>query len=107
MTTPVPIQETGRYQSLDMIHRVALFGILLMNITGFGLPFASGNPTNADLWAWITTNMLREGTQRGMFSIRVFQLIVFGPLEWGWRTLTYMQKQPMRRSIAAPVTTAA
>ncbi|MBM3755482.1 MAG: DUF418 domain-containing protein [Acidobacteria bacterium] len=75
MTTPIPIQETDRYQSLDMIRGVALFGILLMNITGFGLPFAYGNPTiyggatGVNLWAWITTNMFFEGTQRGMFSI--------------------------------------
>jgi uncharacterized protein len=50
-----------------------------------------------------------------VFSIWVFQLIMspiwlrnfqFGPLEWGWRSLTYMKKQPMRRSIAAPVATA-
>ena len=75
MTAATPIQEIDRYQSLDMIRGVALFGILLMNITGFGLPFAYGDPTNfggatgANLWAWITTNMLFEGTQRGMFSI--------------------------------------
>ena len=75
MNVAVPIRETDRFQSLDMIRGVALFGILLMNITGFGLPFAYGDPTNyggaagANLWAWITTNMLFEGTQRGMFSI--------------------------------------
>ncbi len=47
-----------------------------MNITGFGLPFAYGDPTNyggaagANLWAWITTNMLGEGEsgcRRGHF----------------------------------------
>ncbi len=42
MTVATPIQENARYQSLDMIRGVALFGILLMNITGFGLPFAYG-----------------------------------------------------------------
>ena len=46
MSAAVPIRETDRYQSLDMIRGVALFGILLMNITGFGLPFAYGDPTN-------------------------------------------------------------
>jgi uncharacterized protein len=26
----------------------------------------------------------------------------FGPLEWCWRSLTYWQRQPMRRRVAAP-----
>jgi uncharacterized protein len=25
----------------------------------------------------------------------------FGPVEWLWRTLTYMKRQPMRRTVAA------
>ena len=41
-----------------------------------------------------------------VFGVWIFQLIVspiwlhyfrFGPLEWMWRSLTYWQKQPMRR----------
>ena len=41
-----------------------------------------------------------------VFSIWIFQLILspiwlknfrFGPLEWGWRSLTYWKKQPMKR----------
>lgn len=70
-----PVAESERLQSLDTLRGVALFGILLMNITGFGLPFAYGDPTNfggatgANLWAWITTNMVFEGNQRGLFSL--------------------------------------
>ena len=60
-----------------------------MNITGFGLPFAYGTPTiyggatGANLWAWITTNMLFEGTQRGMFSILFGAgfMVLINPLE--------------------------
>jgi uncharacterized protein len=26
----------------------------------------------------------------------------FGPLEWCWRSLTYWQRQPMRRPVATP-----
>lgn len=70
-----PVQVESRIQSLDIARGVALFGILLMNITGFGLPNAYTDPTvsggaeGANLWAWITTNMLFEGTQRGLFTI--------------------------------------
>ena len=31
--------------------------------------------------------------------LRYFQ---FGPMEWVWRSLTYWQRQPMRRKVAAP-----
>ena len=64
-----------RIESLDVVRGVALFGILLMNITGFGLPDAYLNPTNAggatgaNLWAWMITQIGFEGTQRGLFSL--------------------------------------
>ena len=64
-----------RIEALDVVRGVALFGILLMNITGFGLPDAYLNPVNAggatgaNLWAWIITQMGFEGTQRGLFSL--------------------------------------
>ena len=70
-----PVPESERLQSLDTLRGVALFGILLMNITGFGMPFADGDSSNfggamgANLWAWITTSMFFEGTQDGMFSV--------------------------------------
>lgn len=77
MTTAVqlPLQQEERLKSLDIIRGVALFGILLMNITDFGLPYAYSDPSvyggaeGANLWAWITTSMVFEGTQRGLFSI--------------------------------------
>lgn len=64
-----------RIEALDFVRGVALFGILLMNITGFGLPDAYANPTNAggatgaNLWAWIITQIGFEGTQRALFSM--------------------------------------
>ncbi len=64
-----------RIEALDVVRGVALFGILLMNITSFGLPNAYYNPTNAggstgvNLWSWVMTQMLFEGTQRGLFSL--------------------------------------
>jgi uncharacterized protein len=47
-----------------------------------------------------------------VFAIWIFQLIAspiwlkyfqFGPLEWGWRSLTYRARQPMRIRQAVPV----
>lgn len=71
----VPVQEESRIRSLDVARGVALFGILLMNITLFGMPFAYSDPTNfggaegPNRWAWIITTMGFEGTQRGLFSL--------------------------------------
>lgn len=64
-----------RIEALDFVRGVALCGILLMNITGFGLPDAYSNPMNsggatgANLWAWIITQIGFEGTQRALFSM--------------------------------------
>ncbi|MBP6597566.1 MAG: DUF418 domain-containing protein [Arenimonas sp.] len=77
MATPfeLPLQQSERLVSLDIIRGVALFGILLMNITAFGLPNAYSDPTvyggaqGADLWAWWIITMFFEGTQRGLFSL--------------------------------------
>jgi uncharacterized protein len=64
-----------RIQSLDVMRGIVLFGILLMNINGMGLAHAYGDPTVSggstgwDLYTWIATNMLFEGTMRGLFSL--------------------------------------
>ncbi|MCZ6649741.1 MAG: DUF418 domain-containing protein [Acidobacteria bacterium] len=75
LTTAAPVTTRNRIQSLDVLRGVALFGILLINITGFGLPHAYSDPTvyggseGINLWTWGTMTLLFEGTQRGIFSI--------------------------------------
>jgi len=81
-TTPAPVEVPAsaaptaqRIEALDFVRGVALFGILLMNITGFGLPDGYTNPNNsggatgANLSAWIVTQIGFEGTQRALFSM--------------------------------------
>lgn len=73
--TITPLQNSDRIQSLDVMRGIVLFGILLMNINGFGLakayedPTVSGGSEGWDLITWITTNLLFEGTMRGLFSL--------------------------------------
>ncbi|GGZ78621.1 DUF418 domain-containing protein [Algibacter mikhailovii] len=70
-----PVEQNNRINSLDIIRGIALLGILLMNITGFGLAYAYGDPTNSggstgwNLKVWIMDSMFFEGTMRGLFTM--------------------------------------
>jgi uncharacterized protein len=71
-----PVSSGERINSLDVMRGIALFGILLMNIVGFGMIFkAYGDPSvmgGADGWnlrVWVINNMFFEGTMRAMFSM--------------------------------------
>jgi uncharacterized protein len=72
---PPAAPATRRIEALDVLRGFALCGILLMNITGFGLPDAYTNPQNAggatgfNLTTWVITEIGFEGTQRALFSM--------------------------------------
>lgn len=69
------VKTNERIKSLDVMRGIVLLGILLMNINGFGLANAYGDPTVAggseglNLYTWITANLFFEGTMRGLFSL--------------------------------------
>jgi uncharacterized protein len=73
--TVAPVQQGDRIEALDILRGIAVLGILLMNIVGFGLPWAYDNPTVAggmdppNYWAWAIPTMFFEGTMRGIFSV--------------------------------------
>lgn len=73
--TPPTGPTSDRIVALDFVRGAALFGILLMNITGFGLPHAYSNPMNAggaegaNLLSWMIIQIGFEGTQRALFSM--------------------------------------
>lgn len=70
-----PTLGLERIQSLDVMRGFILFGILLMNINGFGLahayvdPTVTGGSTGLNLYTWIATNLFFEGTMRALFSM--------------------------------------
>lgn len=70
-----PTDRTDRIGMLDTTRGIAVLGILLMNIVGFGLPDAYEDPTNwggdagANLLVWRTTTLFFEGTMRGLFTL--------------------------------------
>lgn len=78
MTTQETLQPTAkseRISAVDTIRGISLFGILLMNIVGFGLykayfdPTNNGGATGWNLTVWWMNTLFFEGTMRGMFSM--------------------------------------
>jgi uncharacterized protein len=71
-----PVAKEARVESLDILRGVAVFGILMMNITAFGLllqaygnPLADGGASGLNLLAYKIINVGFEGTMRGIFSV--------------------------------------
>ncbi len=71
-----PVSKSNRIDSLDILRGVAVFGILLMNISAFGLvwqaygnPNAGGGADGVNLLLFQIMNVGFEGTMRGIFSI--------------------------------------
>lgn len=75
-TAVKPVSKEARVASLDVLRGIAVLGILMMNITGFGLlPHAYGNPLveggaeGLNHIAYVIINVGFEGTMRGIFSL--------------------------------------
>ena len=71
-----PVGQSERIIILDSLRGIAILGILLMNIPGFGLPAPAGwdpsvlneyGTTNFKVWNFI--EWFPEGTQRALFSM--------------------------------------
>ena len=71
-----PVVQASRINSLDILRGIAVFGILLMNISAFGLvwqaygnPYAAGGTDPLNLRLFDIMNVGFEGTMRGIFSM--------------------------------------
>lgn len=76
MSAPLaPAIRDDRIGMLDTMRGIAVLGILLMNITGFGLPYSYDDPTvwgarsAADFAVWRIMALFFEGTMRGLFTL--------------------------------------
>ena len=65
-----------RIAALDFARGIAIFGILLLNISAFGLPKAAylnpayaGQPSTYDAWTWAVLDVLAQGKFLMMFAI--------------------------------------
>ncbi|RBP57841.1 DUF418 domain-containing protein YeiB [Brenneria salicis] len=66
----------SRIATLDFARGVAVLGILLLNITAFGLPKAAylnpayqGPPSLSDVWTWVVMDLLVQAKFLTLFSI--------------------------------------
>jgi uncharacterized protein len=73
---PAPIIRAERITSLDTLRGFAVLGILLINITAFGMhhsawddPTVTGGATGINLWTWFVFHVLAEGKMRSLFSM--------------------------------------
>src|SRR5262245_17406335 len=75
-TIAAPISQQERIIFLDSLRGIAILGILLMNIPGFGLPYAAINDFsvqpqgNLNYFFWYVFGPgVFEGSMRGLFSM--------------------------------------
>src|SRR6185503_9065677 len=63
----VPIQQSERIDSIDVLRGIAVLGILLMNIQSFSMigaayfnPMCAGEPTPANWWTWAIVHVIAD-----------------------------------------------
>ncbi|MGI8598828.1 MAG: DUF418 domain-containing protein [Chitinophagaceae bacterium] len=71
-----PVEQTERIIILDSLRGIAILGILIMNIPGFGLPYVAvfdltilNELSGANFKAWAIVEGIFEGSMRGLFSM--------------------------------------
>lgn len=75
INTPGPVNTAERIKTIDIVRGVALLGILLMNIPGFGMDWSEfdnirrGFHNTADFRTLLVIEVFFSGTMRGLFSM--------------------------------------
>ncbi|MFN8355853.1 MAG: DUF418 domain-containing protein [Spirosomataceae bacterium] len=72
--TPHPVAKADRIQTIDLVRGLALLGILMMNMPGFGFLYANiqqfiTKTQSPDFYAFAIMSTAFEGTMRALFSM--------------------------------------
>ena len=89
-----PVAVSARIASLDILRGVALLGVLLLNILGFGMTSAGyfhplvglGKNPELNYAVWGIMNLFFEGSMRGLFSLLFGAGIVLFATGFGTRS---------------------
>src|SRR5688572_7681498 len=75
-TAVAPVQESDRYEAMDVVRGVAVLGILILNIQSFAMPFAAyfnptalGEPSARDFAIWSVNYVFADSKFMTMFSL--------------------------------------
>lgn len=84
-----PVSAAERIRSLDTLRGVAVLGILLMNIVGFGFypavysdPTLQGGAQGLNLWVYMFNLFLVDGKMRGLFTLLFGAGVVLFTVRW-------------------------
>jgi len=74
LDSPRPVSKADRIQTVDLIRGLALLGILMMNMPGFGFPgtrypLLLTKPDSPDFYALGAIFVAFDGTMRALFSM--------------------------------------
>src|SRR5690349_2158820 len=71
-----PVKQSERIALLDSLRGIAILGILLLNIRGFGLPYpaitdpaVNNDITGKNFYAWFINEWLIDGSFRALLSM--------------------------------------
>ena len=94
VSTDAPVATSARIESLDILRGIALLGVLLLNILGFGMASAGyfhplvglGKNPELNYAIWGIMNLFFEGSMRGLFSLLFGAGIVMFATGFGTRS---------------------
>lgn len=94
VSADAPVVTSARIESLDILRGVALLGVLLLNILGFGMASAGyfhplvglGKNPELNYAVWGIMNLFFEGSMRGLFSLLFGAGIVMFTTGFGTRS---------------------
>lgn len=101
MAQQAPVDKKARIEGLDVLHGLAIFGILVVNLLQMFRPIYLANSYGLGLYGDLTHAQIMAlsivcfACQIGV-SVLWWRFFRMGSPEWIWRCLTYRRALPLR-----------